>query len=236
MANMKSYFLKLKSKIKHTAGRYPAIFFPLYFCLSPSHHKNNLLLRSGIEIVIEGFPRSANTFAVVAFNFSQGRDVPMAHHLHVEAQILRGAELGIPVIALIRHPVDAINSLMVRHPGSIDDYAKRYVEFYSTVLRVADKVVIADFNDVISDFGAVIQRVNKKYLTQYYIFEHSQENMDSVFKKIDQINERTDGGKLTHVARPVVGRQNTVSKLAANDPRIHDAVVLYERLVQSFRS
>ena len=32
-------------------------------------------------LVIEGFPRSANTFAVVAFRQAQERYVPIAHHL-----------------------------------------------------------------------------------------------------------------------------------------------------------
>jgi hypothetical protein len=48
------------------------------------------------EIVIEGYPRSGNTFAVVAFRLAQGREIEIAHHLHAAAQIKRAARLDVP--------------------------------------------------------------------------------------------------------------------------------------------
>ena len=48
------------------------------------------------ELVIEAFPRSANTFATVAFQLSQPAPVRVAHHLHAPAQVTeaRGADAG----------------------------------------------------------------------------------------------------------------------------------------------
>jgi hypothetical protein len=227
---MKDYLLGIKYKCKHWLGRYPMFFFPMYSLVAPIHHKNNLLLRKNVEIVIEGFPRSANTFAVVAFNLAQKREVPMAHHLHVEAQILRGVAFSLPVIALIRHPADAINSLMTRHPGVVGEYSKRYENFYSAVLSVVDGVIVAEFNDVTNNFGAVVSRVNKRYSTNFALFEHTPKNVEAVFEKIDEINHHIDGGKLTHVARPVAGRGDVPSQISRDDPRIAGAVKLYERL------
>src|SRR5689334_19049404 len=68
----------------------------------------------GTEIVIEGFPRSANTFAVVAFRLAQQREIEIAHHLHAAAQIKHAINLKVPVIVLIREPSDAILSVAVK--------------------------------------------------------------------------------------------------------------------------
>lgn len=84
------------------------------------------------EIVIEGFPRSANTFAVVASTQAQGaRPIRIAHHLHAEAQVLAGVERKLPVIVLIRQPEDAIRSLKIAFPDQDENRMLRlYLRFY----------------------------------------------------------------------------------------------------------
>jgi len=66
------------------------------------------------ELVIEGFARSGNTFAVAAFSLAQPRPVRLAHHLHAPAQVLLAARMGIPCIVLVRDPVDAVASRLIR--------------------------------------------------------------------------------------------------------------------------
>jgi hypothetical protein len=53
------------------------------------------------QLVIEGYPRLGNTFAVVAFLQAQKEDVRIAHHLHAPAQVIRAARWRIPTIVLI---------------------------------------------------------------------------------------------------------------------------------------
>ena len=210
--------MNIKNVFKHFFGRYPALFFPLYQRLAPQHHSRECLLNDKSKLVIEGFPRSANTFAVVAFRQAQRVNVPMAHHLHVEAQILRGVALGIPVVALIRRPEDAVKSLLIRHPDVKPKHAiERYIEFYSAVEKVADKVIVADFDQVTSNFGSIISRVNQKFGTDYKVFENNAENISSVYEEIDQINRDLHGGKETHVARPSSVRKKIVVKLPQID-------------------
>jgi hypothetical protein len=222
--------MNIKNVFKHFFGRFPAIFFPLYQRLAPQHHKRECLLNDKSELVIEGFPRSANTFAVVAFRQAQKVDVPMAHHLHVEAQILRGVALGIPVVALIRKPEDAVKSLLIRHPDVKPKHAiERYIEFYSAVEKVADKVIVADFDQVTSNFGGIISRINKKFRTDYKVFESSAENISSVCEEIDQINRELHSGKETHVARPSSVRKKIVVKLPQTE-QLERAEKIYFRL------
>jgi len=226
--------MTLKNKVKHFFGRYPMLFFSIFKLLAPSSTVRECLLNTDSEIVIEGFPRSANTFSVVAFRYAQNRAVPMAHHLHVEAQILAGVRKGLPVIVLIRQPEPAIKSLMIRHNHITENEALvRYIEFYSAVKRVKESVVIADFDSVTRDFGSIISLVNEKFGSKFKLFEHNDENVSAVYAEIDRINILLDGGKETHVARPSVIRKKDNSKttLCLDSPLMIKANSLYLDLI-----
>ncbi|RMG27959.1 MAG: hypothetical protein D6732_19595, partial [Methanobacteriota archaeon] len=77
----------LKHRVKHALAPYPFLFVTAYRLFAPAHLRMEKLIGARTEIVIEGYPRSANTFAVVAFRLAQNRPVKIAHHLHMEAQI-----------------------------------------------------------------------------------------------------------------------------------------------------
>lgn len=225
--------MSIKNSVKHFLGRYPDLFIPAYRIIGPSHHVRECLFSATKEIVIEGFPRSANTFSVVAFRQAQGRDVPMAHHLHVEAQVLKGVRQGLPVIVLIRNPVDAVKSLLVRHPNTgVESAFRRYIHFYEAVDKVRDRVVLASFEAVTSDFGSIIERVNSKYGTSYRKFVHNEQNIHKVYEEIQEINNEFDDGKETHVARPSTKRE--LEKFAVTLPKesavIDRAVMLFNSL------
>jgi len=225
------HFENLKRKIKHVVANHPIILFQFYRVISPNNFNNACVVRNGVEIVIEGFPRSANSFAVIAFNLAQGRKVPCAHHLHVEAQILKGIQLGIPVIVLIRHPADAISSLLIRDGGSAKEHARRYIKFYSNALLVREYVVFAEFHQVTKNFGEVIRKVNDKFSKDYKIFKNSKENIDAVFQRLDEINQCINDGKLTHLARPVEHRNDKPTSIDMDDPYLIEAVSLYEKII-----
>ena len=59
--------------------------FPAYIRLRDlvlGSDQKRMLYSKETELVIEGFPRSANTFAVLAFDYAQPDDVKLAHQLH----------------------------------------------------------------------------------------------------------------------------------------------------------
>lgn len=192
---------RIRSQLSHHLATHPKLFFPFYKLAT--HQDNEALVVRDTEIVIEGFPRSGNTFAFVAFQLAQAQHVKVAHHLHVEAQILEGLRLGIPVLVLIRKPEQAIRSLLIRHPEVEASFAlRRYNRFYTNVYRVHNQVVIGEFSKVTTDFGQVIKAVNDKFGTSFEIFQHTEQNVVSAFKEIESINNQFDQGQETHVARP----------------------------------
>lgn len=217
--------------IKHKLGEYPALFFPIYRTLAPKKNKS-LLVDNKTELVIEGFPRSGNTFAVVAFQSGgSNRFVHIAHHLHVEAQVLRGVAKSLPVCVLIRNPIDAVKSLVVRHSDvTIMPAFSRYITFYLNIMPVVKKCHVVLFDKLVNNYGAVIEGINKKYGTNYEPFIHSKENIDKVFANIEHINYAIDNGAETHVARPSERRSAMIQKVKIDEssPLVVKAKKLFE--------
>lgn len=156
--------------------------------LAFSRRRHPLLVVSPeTEIVIEGFPRSANTFSTVAFQLSQPRPVRIAHHLHAPAQIMAGARMGIPVLVPVRHPRDCAISVAIRAPHvSLREAVDAHRRFHEAILPYRDACLVARFEDVVGDFGRVIATVNARFATDFTPFAHTPENVDRVYALIDE--------------------------------------------------
>lgn len=195
---------RIKFSIQTFIGASPKLYYAALY-LSRSR-RFQLRVQQDTEIVIEGYPRSANTFAVAAFQFAQGRPVKMAHHLHVPAQIIQAVRWGIPALVLIRSPEDAILSLLVREPQITSHQALvSYIRFYTQIKPYRSGFVLAGFEEVVSDFGSVIESVNRKFGTTFKPFVSTQENIAKVMKIVEEM-DKSDQGKVTvtetTVARP----------------------------------
>jgi hypothetical protein len=140
------------------------------------------------EIVIEGFPRTANTFAHIAFKIAQDQPVKIAHHTHAAAQILAGVRKNIPTIVLIREPEAAVISYIIGDfdPGiSMRQVLYDYLAFYKPILKYQSKFVLAPFYEITHDYGAIIRKVNEQYGTNFNEFIHTDENISKCFELID---------------------------------------------------
>ncbi len=143
------------------------------------------VISSQTEFVIDGYTRSASTFAVYALQLSQDKPVRLAHHLHAPAQLIRAARRGVPALVLIREPQGAVLSQLIREPGvALPDALVAYARFYTCLLPYYDKFVVADFEEVTSDFGSVIRRVNKQFGTTFAEFKPTQANISECFELI----------------------------------------------------
>ena len=192
--------MNLRHAIRTLIGQYPWLYFNLYGLKSKN---KRLAVDASTDLVIEGFPRSANTFAVAAFE-SHDVAINMAHHLHVPAQIIRGVKLAKPCIVLIREPKAAVASMLIRHPELQAGQAlATYVAFYEPLKSFKTDVVVATFEEVTENYAQVISKVNKKFETNFPSFEHSQTFTEKVFAYIENLKEDLDEGIAEHrVARP----------------------------------
>ena len=184
-------------ELRTLVGRYPVVALPI---LRARRRPGQFLTPIGpeTEIVIEGFPRSGNTFAVAAFHEAQlPHDVQIAHHAHVAAQLLEGVREGLPVLLVVRPAEDSVLSLAVRAPGiGVAGALRGWVRFHAPLLPVLDGIVVATFDQVVADLGAVVARINERFGTAFRPFEHTSENVDAVLERIREwdLNTFGDGG------------------------------------------
>jgi hypothetical protein len=140
------------------------------------------------DLVIDGMARSSNSYSYVALLYAHGDTLSIAHHLHTPRAIERGVKLGLPTIVLIREPRAVLASVIQFDEGGLPSYfLDAYLSYYRRVEPLIDRVVLADFTEVISDFGAVIDRCNERYGTSFKRYERSPEGEAWIKAKIDDI-------------------------------------------------
>jgi len=198
------------------------------------------VIRPDTELVIEGFPRCANTFAVGAFQFAQKRSVRLAHHVHMAAQVIAAARQGIPALVLIREPLAACRSYLVRCPYFTPAAVlAEYIRFYNAVLNHKAHFVAATFGQVTGDFGKVIDRINATFRTDFARFEHTRENVVAVFERLEaRHRRRRDCDEVDEevIARPSKTRTAAAEQCGAaldrpeHRPQVRRAQELYRLL------
>lgn len=150
----------------------------------------------GTELVIDGYTRSATTFAVYAFQLTQDRPVRLAHHLHAPAQLIEAARRGLPAVALIRRPQAAILSQLLREPYvALRDAVLAYARFYERLMAYRDSFVIGEFGQVTEDFGAVIKQLNERFGTDFTESVHTDASVRECFE-LCELRETADPGLL----------------------------------------
>jgi hypothetical protein len=150
------------------------------------------LVDADTDLVIEGFPRCASTFAVAAFRLAQEpRAVRLAHHTHAPAQVFEALRLRVPALVLIREPEDAIISLLIRDRWLSPASALRgFIRFYEPLCPRRGEFVVGRFDEVVRAFGTIIRRVNERFAKRFGEFEHTEGNVERILREIEE-DERT---------------------------------------------
>lgn len=141
----------------------------LYAASTQLRGSNLRRLRIGqnTDVVIDGFPRSANTYAVVGFNAAQRLPVTISHHTHAPATLISAARKSIPTLLLIREPRGASLSYSIYNATSVEEALREWVWFYSCCRRIVDKVAIGYFDEIVSDVNSVARLLNAKFGTSF---------------------------------------------------------------------
>jgi len=177
------WFHTLRHRAKTFVGARPRLFFPLF---RRRAGYDDLLVTRSTDLCVEGFPRSANSFAVGAVRHAQPAPVAIAHHTHVPANPMRACEWGIPTVVLIREPSDAVVSLVALQkevrddafapPRSVRDGLSAWRAFYRALVPYRERgaFVVAPFRTVIHDVGRVLEQVNAHFGTEFVPFDHTE--------------------------------------------------------------
>jgi hypothetical protein len=170
----------------------------------------DLRITRDTALVIEGFPRSGNSFATTAFGLTVGPDVPRSSNTHLPAQVRIAVDYNVPTLVLIRRCADAAASLCVAAPYLRPINAVReWLRFYRAVQPLQSEFVLATFDEVTTDFGAVMARVNMRFGTTFPLFEHSDDNVARVQQALDDYGVRKRGYlREESIARPSDARSD----------------------------
>ena len=217
------------------AGKHPAAFYGLYRLARKDPSR---VVTPDTQLVMEGFPRSANSFARVAFNKAQKEKVRIANGLHVPAQVIRASRWHIPTLVLIRNPRDAVLSFAIRDPISVEQAIRYYLAFYETVEAYSDAYVLGTFEEATGDFGRVIRRINERFGTDFVPFRHNERNVEAVLARVERNSKRAFGETRWEdmASRPLASRENKKRGLEheLDDPKlgalVSRAEAVYDRL------
>jgi hypothetical protein len=176
---------RARHAVRTRVSEHPSVYLPFARRKYPGPSPE--VFSAETELVIDGYTRSASTFAVYALQLAQERPVRLAHHLHAPAQLVAAARSGVPTLLVIREPRGAILSQLVREPGvAMRDALVSYIRFHDCLRGYRHRFVVGEFEKVTHDFGSVIDQLNKRFGLRLSEFVHTRRNMDECFAFIAQ--------------------------------------------------
>ena len=188
--NLTMYKIAFYSKL--LLDRFPSIYINTLKFHRRDKESYHDVVNKNTQLVVDGYPRSANSFALAAMRLVQSTDLKIATHVHTSSQIVIACRKNIPTLVLIRSPRDAVvshKSLSLEiHNGDphlkkipLSLYLKAYIQFYTLIYPYRDKFVLGKFEQVTSDFSTVVQDINRKFSTNFTIFDHTPQNVEKIF-------------------------------------------------------
>lgn len=178
-------------------ARFPAIVLP-----AARLRGHGVVVDPATDLLVEGYPRSGNSFAVAGIATAQPEPLRIAHHLHAPAHVLAACEMGVPALVVVRDPAEAVVEFALIKPDlTLAQALRGYRRFYAPLLRHRRRFVVATFGEVTADLGRVVRRVNERFATSFTAFTHSEQQEAETQRAIQaQWSQRRGPGL------PVLGR------------------------------
>jgi hypothetical protein len=137
--------------------------------LKVNHNKTHLIASRETSLVVDGYPRSGNSFFVrlIIHQLEENdlSNLSLSHHTHRVENIKLAHHYGVPAVVLIRDPYDAIASFFIfqKFCLPIIECIKKYLHFYNFVLSFNANILIVNFDTVISNPNLVLEHIQKNF-------------------------------------------------------------------------
>lgn len=152
----------LRRRLRNLIAAHPFLYLPLRRITRPE-----ATLGPDTELIVEGFPRSGNTYAEFALRASQPRPIRIAHHSHAPAQVLAGYKRSIPVILAVREPRASLLSYASRVGHArllpVEFLLDEYIWYHRSILPTASGVLAVTLDDLIHRFDIVLSELNRRF-------------------------------------------------------------------------
>ncbi len=160
------------------------IFLPVLLRLTPLGTSRQIT--GATDLVIEGFPRSGNTFTTFAVDDASGHRLTIASHVHQPSQIKLALARGVPTVLVVRDPVSALASYLVYDPRfSEPTVIGEYCSYHRQLVPYAERLLICEFDEVTSHMRSVVGRINHRYSLQIGPFDEAPSNVERVLAQIE---------------------------------------------------
>jgi glycosyltransferase involved in cell wall biosynthesis/SAM-dependent methyltransferase len=185
-------------------------------------------ITSETELVIEGFPRSGNTFAHFAVLHAEPGAV-VTSRVHAPAQVKAAVRQSTPVLITVREPLATIASAAVAAEHvPIRSLLLEYIHHYRQVVPLLDRVVIATFDDITTDFGAVMRALNERFGLGFREFRHTAVGEAEVFASIARHHHAHHGEDESSLPLPVASQRRRKERIKEEVLRPEYAALLQE--------
>jgi hypothetical protein len=110
------------------------------------------------DLLLDGYPRSANSYL---FNFLTRfhDDVDCVHHAHASATLEMARRFDVPAFVLLRDPLDAVTSNVIRSGGNLGYHEAHYEQYYGYVHEHLDDVTVVPFEAATRHPVSVLERL-----------------------------------------------------------------------------
>jgi len=137
-------------------------------------HPPAIVVSEDTKLVVDGFPRSGNSFFVDLLEVTQSPDLQMSHHLHSAAHIKEGVRRKIPAIVVVRNPRETVLAYGAYDKNvPLEDGLLDWISFYEQVLELPrNSYALARFEKFIRDGNEVVAEVNERFEGLLSSFEH----------------------------------------------------------------
>lgn len=177
---------------------YPAIYIPFRRIL-----RAETVVQPSTALLIEGFPRTGNTWTEALVREAGPASLELAHHAHAAAHVLRAQQLGVPSMILYRAPDDAVTSLLALYENQLDAKGAylEYSRFYNAVWPLrGDLVRFYSLEDVTERSAQTIEDLRAHFGLP---LSATQITQDAIFARMDAKAERLQRRQSSHSkARP----------------------------------
>ena len=153
-----------------------------------SKKKNNPLV---YDLVICGYPRSANTYLTVIFENKIKEDnlkINLKTHDHSTEMLAYCCRYMVPCVVPIRDPVQAILSAFIYFKGEkkLKDLANWYKSFYLYAEKNKNSFLFVSFETAINNPNAVIEHINKRLGEKFSLLDNIQNENIKIFSSMNE--------------------------------------------------
>lgn len=139
------------------------------------------VVRRGTDLLVEGFPRSGNTYAYLLSRETLQGPLKIAHHVHGEAQFRCAAKYQVLAILLIRNPVAVCTSLLVRQPALRAAQAlSHYARYHRSLWTLRDHFIVLPFEDLIDKPTILVELLAERYPGRFRFLGYTTETAKRV--------------------------------------------------------